>query len=96
MSDSVQPYGLPPTRLLCPFKSPGKNTGVGCNTMTTIVIVGVREIRGGLKLLFTILKNLIQNLVVLKMKRALLFCSSYKSSLAKIMKGHSHNILVIH
>ena len=92
----MQPYGLPPNRLLCPCNSPGKNTGVGCNTMTAIVIVGVREIKGGLKVLFTILKNLIQNSVVLKMKRALLFSSSYKSSLAKIMKGHSHNILVIH
>ena len=24
------PYGLQPTRLLCPWDSPGKNTGVGC------------------------------------------------------------------
>ena len=30
MSDSLQPYGLYPTRLLCPWDSPGKNTGVGC------------------------------------------------------------------
>ena len=25
------PYGLQPTRLLCPWDSPGKNTGVGCH-----------------------------------------------------------------
>ena len=25
------PYGLQPTRLLCPWASPGKNTGVGCH-----------------------------------------------------------------
>ena len=31
MSDSVRPYGLQPTRLLCPWDSPGKNTGVGCH-----------------------------------------------------------------
>ena len=31
MSDSVQPHGLQPTRLLCPWASPGKNTGVGCH-----------------------------------------------------------------
>ena len=31
MSDSVQPYGLQPARLLCPWDSPGKNTGVGCH-----------------------------------------------------------------
>ena len=30
MSDSLQPYGLKPTRLLCPWDSPSKNTGVGC------------------------------------------------------------------
>ena len=26
----VQAYGLEPSRLLCPWDSPGKNTGVGC------------------------------------------------------------------
>ena len=31
MSDSVQPHGLQPTRLLHPWDSPGKNTGVGCH-----------------------------------------------------------------
>ena len=29
-SNSLQPHGLQPTRLLCPWDSPGKNTGVGC------------------------------------------------------------------
>ena len=29
MSDSLQPHGLKPTRLLHPWDSPGKNTGVG-------------------------------------------------------------------
>ena len=31
MSDSLQPHGPWPTRLLCPWDSPGKNTGVGCH-----------------------------------------------------------------
>ena len=31
MSFSVQPHGRQPTRLLCPWDSPGKNTGVGCH-----------------------------------------------------------------
>ena len=31
MSDSVRPHGLQPTRLLRPWDSPGKNTGVGCH-----------------------------------------------------------------
>ena len=30
-SDSVQPHRRQPTRLLCPWDSPGKNTGVGCH-----------------------------------------------------------------
>ena len=30
-STSLQPHGLEPTRLLCPWDSPGKNTGVGCH-----------------------------------------------------------------
>ena len=31
MSDSVRPHRRLPTRLLCPWDSPGKNTGVGCH-----------------------------------------------------------------
>ena len=31
MSDSVRPHGLQPSRLLCPWDSPGKSTGVGCH-----------------------------------------------------------------
>ena len=31
MSDSVRPQGGQPTRLLRPWDSPGKNTGVGCH-----------------------------------------------------------------
>ena len=30
LSNSLQPYGLYPARLLCPWDSPGNNTGVGC------------------------------------------------------------------
>ena len=30
MSDSLQPYGLPPARFVCPWDSPGKNTRVDC------------------------------------------------------------------
>ena len=30
MSDSLRPHGLYPARLLCPWDSPGKNAGVGC------------------------------------------------------------------
>ena len=31
MFDSVRPHRRQPTRLLCPWDSPGKNTGVGCH-----------------------------------------------------------------
>ena len=31
MSDSVRPHRWQPTRLLSPWDSPGKNTGVGCH-----------------------------------------------------------------
>ena len=31
MSNSLQPHGLQPARLLCPRDSPGKNTRVGCH-----------------------------------------------------------------
>ena len=31
MSDSVQPHRLQPTRLRCPWDSPGENTGVSCH-----------------------------------------------------------------
>ena len=31
MSDSVRPYGQQPTRPICPWDSPGKNSGVGCH-----------------------------------------------------------------
>ena len=33
MSDSLQTYGLKPTRLPCPWASPGKSTGVGCHAL---------------------------------------------------------------
>ena len=33
MSDSVGPHRQQPIRLLCPWDSPGKNTGVGCHAL---------------------------------------------------------------
>ena len=34
VSDSLRPRGLEPTRLLCPWNSPGKNTAVGCHFLS--------------------------------------------------------------
>ena len=33
VSDSLRPHGLWPARLLCPWDSPGKNTGKGCHAL---------------------------------------------------------------
>ena len=33
VSDSLLPHGLQPTRLLCPWGFPGKNTGVSCHAL---------------------------------------------------------------
>ena len=33
VSDSLRSHGLQPTRLLCPWDSPGKNTGVSCHSL---------------------------------------------------------------
>ena len=39
MSDSVQPHRWQPTRLPCPWDSPGKNTGVGCHFLLQCIRV---------------------------------------------------------
>ena len=39
VSDSVRPHRRQPTRLLCPWDSPGKNTGVGCHCLLQCVKV---------------------------------------------------------
>ena len=33
VSDSLRPHGQQPARLLCPWNSPGKNTGVACHSL---------------------------------------------------------------
>ena len=33
VSNSLQPYEMQPTRLLCPWDSTGKNTGLGCHDL---------------------------------------------------------------
>ena len=39
MSDSVRPHRRQPTRLPCPWDSPGKNTGVGCHFLLQCIKV---------------------------------------------------------
>ena len=33
VSDSMRPHGLQPAKILCPWNSPGKNTGMGCRSL---------------------------------------------------------------
>ena len=51
MSDAVQPYELHPARLLCPWDSPGKNTGVGCHAL----LQGISRTHGSNPCLFCLL-----------------------------------------
>ena len=39
MSDSLQPHGLYPARLLCSQNSPGKNIGVGCHSLLQMIFL---------------------------------------------------------
>ena len=39
MSESLRPHGLEPARLLCPWDSPDKNTGVGCHALLQEIIL---------------------------------------------------------
>ena len=39
MSESSQPRGLQPTRLLCPWDFPGKSTGVGCHCFLRYICI---------------------------------------------------------
>ena len=38
VSDSSRPHGLQPTRLLCPWDSAGKSTGVGCHCLLRLTV----------------------------------------------------------
>ena len=49
MSDSLQPHGLQPTRLLRPWDFPGKSTGVGCHCLLRWMWALDHKDRGALK-----------------------------------------------
>ena len=44
MSDSVRPHRRQPTRLPCPWDSPGKNTGMGCHFLLQCRKVKVKSL----------------------------------------------------
>jgi len=62
MSNSVQPHGQYPTRLLCPQDSLGKNTGMGCHFLLpgTLLAVPKGEELPAFKL-FPAFENLLKN-----------------------------------
>ena len=43
-SNSVRPHRWQPTRLLCPWDSPGKNTGVGCHFLLQCMKVKMKSL----------------------------------------------------
>ena len=51
MSNSLQPLGLQSSRLLCPWNSPGKKSGVCCHFLLQEIFLTHRSNRGLLRLL---------------------------------------------
>ena len=47
MSDSLHPHGWQPTRLLCPWDFPGKNTAVGCHSLLQRIFAGIKPVSPG-------------------------------------------------
>jgi len=43
----LETYGLQPTRLLCPWNFPGKNTGVGCHFLLQGIFSESPPLAGG-------------------------------------------------
>ena len=61
VSDSSRPHGLQPTRLLRPWDSPGKSTGVGCHCLLQIFKLHAR------KVIFKLLQARLQQYVNLEL-----------------------------
>ena len=77
VSDSLQPHGLKPARLLCPWDFPGKNIGEGCH----FLLQGIFLSQGYVVLIFQksmtprykIIKTLFLNLLLDTFKLNTLF-----------------------
>ena len=52
MSDSLRPHELQATRLLCPWNSPGKNTGVDCHSLLQRIFPAQGSNSGLLQILY--------------------------------------------
>ena len=62
MSNSLRPHGLQPTRLLRPWDSPDKNTGVGCHVLLLDSILKSRDITLPTKI--RLVKDMVLSVVV--------------------------------
>ena len=60
ISDSLQPHGLQPTKLLCPWNFPGKNTAVYCK----FLLQGIFQTQGSNSLLLCLLHWQVDSLPV--------------------------------
>ena len=71
MFDSLRPCGLKPVRSLCPWDSPGKNTGVGCHPLPQGIFLIQGSNSGLLSLLHCHLESL--SSILIKSKKCFLW-----------------------
>ena len=76
MSDSQQPHGLQPTRLLRPWDFLGKSTGVGCHRETA-KYWACKEPKHATCYISDVLKNVYQIIVLVKVILNTLFFSTH-------------------
>ena len=68
---TLRAHGLKPARLLCPWDSPGKNTGVGCHAL----LQGIFPTQGSSPHLLRLLHWQVSSLALAPLGRRLLLCS---------------------
>ena len=67
MSDSSQPHGLQPTRLLHPWDFPGKSTRVGCHCL--LQSDSIRKVKSKLEIQIYEKETILLRNIEMKMKR---------------------------
>ena len=89
MSDSLQPRGLQPTRLLHPWDSPGKYTGVGCH----FLLLGIFTIQGSNPHLLCLLHQQVGSLPLAPpgFRR---YCQTLSLSVCSIFHSHEQCVKV--
>ena len=91
MSDSLQPHGLQPIRLLCPWNSPGKNDEVGCH----FLLQGIFLTQGWNPHLLCLLNQQVDSLPLNHLGSLLLIASPSLISYSNLMYLYMLNIMVI-